>query len=77
MAYTGRHSYFLCFLLFVFRRSPARLAVKNTLTRSVRKIFHEQPARRAALRDRPENNYFAARNEDDGFLLSIACPVRI
>lgn len=54
MAYTGRHSYFLCFLQFVFRRSPARLAVKNTLTRSVRKIFHEQPARRAALRDRPE-----------------------
>ncbi|WP_419001903.1 hypothetical protein, partial [Akkermansia sp.] len=29
MAYTGRHSYFLCFLLFVFRRSPARLAVKK------------------------------------------------
>ena len=29
MAYTGRHSYFLCFILFVFRRSPARLAVKK------------------------------------------------
>ena len=29
MAYTGRHSYFLCFLQFVFRRSPARLAVKK------------------------------------------------
>ena len=29
MAYTGRHSYFLCFLQFVFRRSPARLDVKK------------------------------------------------
>ena len=29
MAYTGRHSYFLCFLQFVFRQSPTRLAVKK------------------------------------------------
>lgn len=79
MAYTGRHSYFLCFLQFVFRRSPARLAVKNTLTQSVRKIFHEQPARRAALRDRPEKQLFLPQEMrmTDSFLLSIVCPVRI
>ena len=34
MAYTGRHSYFLCFFQFVFRRSPARLAVKKYRKRS-------------------------------------------
>lgn len=78
MAYTGRHSYFLCFLQFVFRRSPARLAVKKYAHAKREEDFFtcnqpEGPPCGTGLK----NNYFAARNEDDGFLLSIACPVRI
>lgn len=62
MAYTGRHSYFLCFLQFVFRRSPARLAVK--------KYAHAKPEEDFFTCNQPEgppcgtglkNNYFCRK----------------
>jgi hypothetical protein len=70
----------LCFIQFVFRRSPARLAVKKYAhAKREEDFFHEQPARRAALRDRPEKQLFLPQEMrmTDYFLLSIVCPVRI
>jgi len=78
MAYTGRHSYFFVLPPVCFRRSPARLAVKKYAHAKREEDFFtsNQPAG-PPCGTGLKNTIFAARNEDDGFLLSIACPVRI
>ena len=74
MAYTGRHSYFLCFLQFVFRRSPARLAVKKYAHAKREEDFFtsNQPAG-PPCGTGLKTTIFAARNEDDRLLPSIYC----